>query len=171
MAEPQIAVTNTTVDLSVAAHNIVQLTVQNVTPTITVDSTQTILSFTNTIDAISNPTETTEIIMTNSVSQINLVNNVPNLTLSDTGIQGPKGDSGDAATTSWIKLATGWKTAPTLNTTIADGDVWNYIYEGSSGDVTYYRLVPSGTADDAFYETFSDGVLSDLIVVKEVTIV
>jgi hypothetical protein len=50
--------------------------------------------------------------------------------------------------------------APTLLTTIAEGDVYEYTYV----DGTAYRLVPSGAAEDAFYNTFSGGVLSDKIV-------
>lgn len=70
----------------------------------------------------------------------------------------------------WMDLARGYKTTPTLLTTIVDGDVYEYVYNGTSGDVTYYRLVPSGAADDAFYETFSGGILSNLIDTKEITI-
>ena len=85
------------------------------------------------------------------------------------GPQGPKGDDADLATT-WIGLTTGWNTTPTFNATIATGDVWTYVYNGSGGNVTYYRLVPSGSADDAFYTTFTAGVLSGLVATKEIEI-
>lgn len=91
------------------------------------------------------------------------------------GIQGEKGDKGDKGDTSdlsaeWIGLATGWKTTPSFNSTIAAGDVWDYVFETAGGDVTYYRLVPSPyvTENDAFYDTFSGGNLSGLIVSREI---
>jgi len=55
---------------------------------------------------------------------------------------------------------------PTLTQTIADGDVYTYTY--SNG--TLYRLVPSGSEQDAFYSSFSGGVLSGLVASKGVTI-
>jgi len=70
----------------------------------------------------------------------------------------------------WMDYARGWKETPTLNTTIATGDVYDYVFESDSGDVTYYRLVPSGDADDAFYANFSSGELSGLLAKKEITL-
>ena len=66
----------------------------------------------------------------------------------------------------WIDYATGFSATPTLTQTIADGDVYTYTY--SNG--TLYRLVPSGSEQDAFYTTFSGGVLSGLVASKGVTI-
>lgn len=66
----------------------------------------------------------------------------------------------------WIDYATGFSATPTLLQTIADGDVYEYTY--SNG--TLYRLVPSGSEQDAFYSAFSGGVLSGLVASKGVTI-
>lgn len=63
----------------------------------------------------------------------------------------------------WIDYVTGFSAIPTLLTTIADGDVYEYTY--SNG--TLYRLVPSGSAVDSFYTTFSGGVLSGLVAEKQ----
>lgn len=71
----------------------------------------------------------------------------------------------------WIDYVAGYKTTPTLNSTIASGDVYTYVYAGSSGDVTLFRLVPNSSANpDAFYSTFSSGILSGEIVRKGVTL-
>ena len=70
----------------------------------------------------------------------------------------------------WMDLVRGYKTTPTLLSTIATGDVYSYVFDGSGGDVTYYRLVPSGSEPDAFYDTFNTGTLSGLIASKGVTI-
>lgn len=63
---------------------------------------------------------------------------------------------------SWEFYATNWTSTPTFNQTIAAGGVYNYTLDG----ITRYRLVPNPyiSAGDAFYETFSGGALSDLIV-------
>ena len=66
----------------------------------------------------------------------------------------------------WIDYATGFSVIPALTQTIADGDVYEYTY--SNG--TLYRLVPSGSEQDAFYSAFSGGVLSGLVASKGVTI-
>lgn len=102
-------------------------------------------------------------VTTDPVNEITVTTNNPQLTLSQLGLQGPAGQIG----TTWIGLATGWSTIPTLNTTIADGDVYDYTYAGGT---TYYRLIPSGSADDAFYTTFMAGVLSGLVAKKEVSV-
>lgn len=49
-----------------------------------------------------------------------------------------------------------------LNTQIATGYVINYVY----GTVTRFRLKPTGTEPDAFYTTFTSGVLSGLLAKK-----
>ena len=66
----------------------------------------------------------------------------------------------DKASRTWTEYARNYSSAPTLLTTIDEGDVYEYTYV----DGTAYRLVPSGAAEDAFYNTFSGGVLSDKIV-------
>lgn len=71
----------------------------------------------------------------------------------------------------WITLVTGYKTTPTLLTTIGDGDVYSYTYATNTIDKTYYRLVPSGLLDDAFYTTFSLGVLSGMVAHKKLTLI
>ena len=86
------------------------------------------------------------------------------------GIQGEPGAEAGYGNLDWISLVLGYKTIPTLNITIASGAVWNYVYSTSGADLTYYRLIPSGASADAFYTTFSAGVLSGLISQKPVTI-
>lgn len=65
---------------------------------------------------------------------------------------------------SWSQLATTWSTAPTLNTAITGGDVYNYTLNG----VTRYRFVPTtyDATQDAFYSEFSNPTLSGLIVTR-----
>lgn len=64
----------------------------------------------------------------------------------------------------WSFLATTWSAAPSLNDSITGGDVYDYTLSGT----TRYRFVPStyDATEDAFYETFEGGVLSDLIVTR-----
>lgn len=57
-------------------------------------------------------------------------------------------------------------TSQVLTTTIDIGDVYTYTY----GVDVLYRLVPSGSEQDAFYSAFSSNVLSGLIVTKGVTV-
>ena len=78
---------------------------------------------------------------------------------------------GEDTADDWITLVTGYKIIPTLLTTIPDGDVYSYTYATNTVDKTYYRLVPSGALDDAFYTTFSLGVLSGMIANKKLTII
>lgn len=66
----------------------------------------------------------------------------------------------------WIDYVNGYTTTPTLLSTIADGDVYEYTYTNT----TLYRLVPSGSAIDSFYTTFSGGVLSGLVVEKTIIV-
>ena len=66
----------------------------------------------------------------------------------------------------WIDYAAGFSADPVLTQTIASGDVYTYTY--SNG--TLYRLVPSGSEQDAFYSTFTSSVLSDLVAQKGITI-
>ena len=68
----------------------------------------------------------------------------------------------------WMTLVRGYKTTPTLNTTIAGGDVYNYVYSTSGSDKTYYRYIATDGSEDSFYETFSGGVLSNKITTKSI---
>ena len=85
----------------------------------------------------------------------------------DTGSQGIQGIQGltGSVSHSWIDYAAG-ATSQVLTVTIATGDVYTYTY----GTDTLYRLVPSGSEPDAFYNVFSGGVLSGLVVTKGITI-
>lgn len=66
----------------------------------------------------------------------------------------------------WVDYVSGYTTTPTLLQTIADGDVYEYTYTNT----TLYRLVPTGSAIDSFYRTFSGGVLSGLVVEKTIIV-
>jgi len=68
----------------------------------------------------------------------------------------------------WMTLVRGYKTTPTLNTTIATGEVWNYVYTSSPSDKTYYRFIATDASEDSFYGNFSSGVLSNLITTKKI---
>ena len=68
----------------------------------------------------------------------------------------------------WMTLVRGYKTTPTLNTTIATGEVWNYVYTSSPSDKTYYRFIATDGSEDSFYGTFSGGILSNLITTKKI---
>jgi hypothetical protein len=70
----------------------------------------------------------------------------------------------------WMTLTRGFKTEPTLNSTIAGGDVYNYVYESSPTDKTYYRYIATDGSEDSYYETFSGGNLSNLIAKKKITV-
>ena len=63
----------------------------------------------------------------------------------------------------WLDYIVG-ASSSSLNTTIATGTVVNYVYAG----VTYFRLIPSGTAIDAFYSTFTGGLLTGLVAQKTI---
>lgn len=69
-----------------------------------------------------------------------------------------------ASGATWDYYATNWSVAPTLNSSITGGDVYNYTLNG----VTRYRFVPTtyDANQDAFYTTFSGGVLSGIIVTR-----
>lgn len=71
--------------------------------------------------------------------------------------------SGTGSSINWLDYIVG-ASSSSLNTTIAIGTVVNYVYAG----VTYFRLIPSSTAIDAFYSTFSNGVLSGLLAQKTI---
>ena len=78
--------------------------------------------------------------------------------LSDAGSQGEPGTT----PLTWDYFAANWTAAPSQAGIVAAGNVYAYTL----GGVTRYRLVPSvySAAQDAFYSSFSGGVLSGLII-------
>ena len=80
-----------------------------------------------------------------------------------TGPQGPAGPQGDAPVT-WAYFKDHWSETPTPAGTTSGGSVLAYTLDG----VTLYRLVPApyDPAQDAFYNTFTGGVLSGLIAAR-----
>jgi len=70
----------------------------------------------------------------------------------------------------WMTLTRGYKIVPTFNSTIAGGDVYTYVYESSPSDKTYYRYIATNGSEDAYYENFSGGILSNIIAKKKVII-
>jgi hypothetical protein len=66
--------------------------------------------------------------------------------------------------TGWSDYVNNWSTAPVSQGVIASGEVFAYTLNGT----TRYRLVPSPYTpqNDAFYTTFTSGVLSGLIVTR-----
>ena len=78
--------------------------------------------------------------------------------LAAQGIQGP------AAPVTWSFYKDHWSSIPTTAGTTAAGSVLAYTLDG----VTRYRLVPApyDPAQDAFYTTFTGGVLSGLIAAR-----
>jgi hypothetical protein len=76
----------------------------------------------------------------------------------------PEWVTGGGGERTWSYYATTWSVEPTLNSPITGGDVYNYTLD----DTTRYRFVPTtyDPTQDAFYSTFSAGVLSDIIVTR-----
>lgn len=72
--------------------------------------------------------------------------------------------TGGTPTLTWSYFATTWSVEPSFNEAITGGDVYNYTLDGT----TRYRFVPTvyDATQDAFYSTFSGGVLSDIIVAR-----
>ncbi len=70
----------------------------------------------------------------------------------------------------WMTLTRGFKIEPVFNSTIAGGDVYTYVYESSPSDKTYYRYIATDGSEDAYYGTFSGGILSDLIAKKKIIV-
>jgi hypothetical protein len=70
----------------------------------------------------------------------------------------------------WMTLTRGFKIEPVFNSTIAGGDVYTYVYESSPSDKTYYRYIATDGSEDAYYGTFSGGILSDLITKKKIIV-
>jgi hypothetical protein len=70
----------------------------------------------------------------------------------------------------WMTLTRGFKIEPVFNSTIAGGDVYTYVYESSPSDKTYYRYIATDGSEDAYYGTFSGGILSNLIAKKKIIV-
>jgi hypothetical protein len=70
----------------------------------------------------------------------------------------------------WVSLVNSWTEEPTLNAEAPalGGEVYDYVF----GTTTYYRHVPSPyePTQDAFYEAYAAGVLSELVVAKGLVI-
>lgn len=64
----------------------------------------------------------------------------------------------------WDYLAANWTHQPLSLGSLAGGEVWQYALRGD----TRYRFVPApyDPVADAFYSTFTGGVLSDMIVAR-----
>lgn len=64
----------------------------------------------------------------------------------------------------WNSLVMNWSSEPTLNATIATGEVYDYTL----GGVTRYRFVPIpyDPTQDAFYEGFDGTTLTNLITTR-----
>lgn len=75
-----------------------------------------------------------------------------------------KGPQGPAAPVTWAYFKDHWSETPTTAGTTAAGSVLAYTLDG----ITRYRLVPApyDPAQDAFYNTFTGGVLSGLIAAR-----
>jgi hypothetical protein len=70
----------------------------------------------------------------------------------------------------WMTLTRGFKIEPTFNSTIAGGDVYDYVYSSTPTDKTYYRYIATDGSEDAYYENFSGGILSNLVAKKQIII-
>ena len=70
----------------------------------------------------------------------------------------------------WMSLVRGYNTTPTLNTTLAGGEVYNYVFTSSPTNKTYYRYIATDGSDDAFYSSFNGSTLSGLVARKAITI-
>lgn len=64
----------------------------------------------------------------------------------------------------WDFLKDTWSIEPNLNTTLANGDVYNYTLN----NITRYRFVPTvyNPTQDAFYESFDGSTLTNLIITR-----
>tara|TARA_R110000737_G_scaffold285851_1_gene292393 strand:+ start:6 stop:1106 length:1101 start_codon:yes stop_codon:yes gene_type:complete len=69
----------------------------------------------------------------------------------------------------WVTLATGFHVEPTINTTLVDGDVYNYVYLNEDNtQTTYFRYIKTDGTFDAFYTGFDGTNLTGFIVQKEI---
>lgn len=69
---------------------------------------------------------------------------------------------------SWFSLVNSWTAEPSLNINISGGDVYNYVYGGT----TYYRFVPEpyDSTLDSFYSAFDGSNLTGAIATRGQTI-
>ena len=70
----------------------------------------------------------------------------------------------------WMTLTRGYKIPPIFNSSLSTGDVYDYLYSTSTTDKTYYRYIATDGSEDAYYENFSGGILSNLIAKKQIII-
>ena len=98
-----------------------------------------------------------------TVSQSNI--DVPDEYLTETEADAAYQPIGEAVLT-WSDYAMGYSSDPVSLGNISDGEVFEYTYTNG----TLYRLVPSGSAVDAFYTTYSNGTLSGLVASKTINI-
>ena len=68
----------------------------------------------------------------------------------------------------WMTLVRGYKTTPTLLQTIANGDVYTYVYSTTGTDKTYYRYIATDGSEDSFYGNFTNPTLSNLVARKAI---
>lgn len=72
----------------------------------------------------------------------------------------------------WMTLTRGYKTTPTLLGTATEsgdaGDVYEYIFESSPSDITYYRFISTNGQRDEYYANYITGTLSNLITKKKI---
>jgi len=68
----------------------------------------------------------------------------------------------------WGDLLNTWTAEPVLNTTLAGGEVYDYVY----GSTTYYRYVPTAydSALDQFWSGFDGTTLTGLIATRGISI-
>lgn len=70
----------------------------------------------------------------------------------------------------WMTLVRGYNTIPTLLATIAEGEVYSYVYNYSPSNITYYRFISNDGSTDAFYTNFSGTAVSGLVASKSITL-
>lgn len=83
------------------------------------------------------------------------------------GKDGIQGEPGEGVETSWLGLATGFESLPIIVSTISSGVIYAYRY---FGNITFYRYIANNGTLDAFYRSFTDGVLSDIIASKKLDV-
>lgn len=76
------------------------------------------------------------------------------------GIQGISGSGSGGGTNTWLDYVLNWSSDPVFISTIAQGDVYQYTYNGS----TAYRLIPTDNISiDSFYSSFTNSILGTLL--------
>lgn len=72
----------------------------------------------------------------------------------------------------WMNLVRGYYSEPTLIGNNGSGDVYEYVYLTAvlNSYKTYYRYIATDGSEDAFYENFSGGILSNLVAKKQIII-